>query len=96
MRRCLDCRALITSGSRCAVHQRALERRRGQRRPSVARHQLPEATKARDGYRCRRCGGTVGLEAHHIKARQDGGRDTLANMVTLCHQCHQEQHRRAG
>lgn len=96
MRRCLDCSRLIPHGSRCAACARAVERRRGQRRPSVARHQLPALTKRRDGYRCQRCGGTAGLEAHHITARQDGGGDVLSNMITLCHQCHQEMHRRAG
>jgi hypothetical protein len=92
MRRCLDCPTLIAQGSRCGPCQRAHERARGQRRPSVARHQLPAATKARDGYCCRRCGSTVRLEAHHVRPRQAGGRDDLTNMITLCQACHQEQH----
>lgn len=45
----------------------------------------------RDGWRCCRCGcyGTRDtLKADHYIPLADGGRDTLANMQTLCGGCH--------
>lgn len=45
--------------------------------------------KARDGYRCVRCGKT-GVDAHHLLAQKDGGADDPNNLVALCKQCHIE------
>lgn len=44
----------------------------------------------RDGYRCRRCGGTKKLQAHHIKPYADFPRlrYVLSNGLTLCGDCH--------
>lgn len=42
----------------------------------------------RDGYVCQHCGGTDYLEAHHIKARHQGGTDNPENLITLCEACH--------
>jgi hypothetical protein len=56
---------------------------------------------ARDGYRCRVCGrradpNAVGLvdraHRHHIVYRSAGGEDDEANVITLCAECHAEQH----
>ncbi len=41
----------------------------------------------RDGA-CVRCGSTFMLAAHHVIAREDGGPDTPANLVSLCATCH--------
>lgn len=41
-----------------------------------------------DRYRCRRCGDSKRLEAHHIRTRSEGGTDDLHNLMTLCHRCH--------
>lgn len=47
----------------------------------------------RDGYQCKHCGKRgVRLEAHHLVFRQHGGKDTLANLLTLCEQCHHYLH----
>jgi predicted restriction endonuclease len=54
--------------------------------------------KHRDGFRCRVLGcetPTDRIEAHHIIRLADGGADTLANGITLCHRHHVETHRRA-
>lgn len=50
---------------------------------------LRRAALVRDGFRCRECGssGTV-LEVHHIRPRRDGGPDTISNLISLCHTCH--------
>jgi len=50
--------------------------------------------KRRDGWRCTRCGKDDRrvLKAHHIIAVQDGGEHTEANMITLCHTCHEAEH----
>ena len=49
---------------------------------------IKEPILKRDGYVCRRCGGTDGLTAHHIKPRDDGGTDDPKNLITLCCSCH--------
>jgi 5-methylcytosine-specific restriction endonuclease McrA len=50
--------------------------------------QLRAACLARDYRQCVICARTHRLTAHHIKARKDGGPDTLTNLTTLCHTCH--------
>ena len=47
----------------------------------------------RDGWRCRRCGHPGGLEAHHVTPLQAGGAAlALANLETLCRDCHLAEH----
>lgn len=48
----------------------------------------------RDGYRCRRCGSTEDLEAHHIQdyANHPALRFDLDNGITLCRKCHDMEH----
>ena len=48
----------------------------------------------RDGGRCQRCGGRVGLECHHVIPRTAGGLDTPSNCRTLCRTCHDGLHGR--
>ena len=61
---------------------------------------LKAYAKWRDGYRCRVCGKshrtdpTVHLEVHHIRRKADGGTDTPDNVVTLCHDCHANHHKK--
>lgn len=43
----------------------------------------------RDKYTCQMCGKRVGpLSAHHIRPREQGGPDTLSNLIALCNPCH--------
>lgn len=93
MRRCLDCGKFIQTGSRCREHERRRERARPQRRSAYSRTGWAKAVKDRDGWRCRRCGTTVGVEAHHITPLHRGGADSLANGITLCKAHHLELHR---
>lgn len=47
----------------------------------------------RDNYTCQHCGKRNGrLEAHHIIYREHGGKNTLANLLTLCECCHDRVH----
>src|SRR6266568_6406315 len=47
----------------------------------------------RDSYSCQHCGKQkVRLEAHHIIFREQGGKDTLSNLLTLCEWCHDQVH----
>lgn len=47
----------------------------------------------RDGYQCQHCGKRqVRLEAHHLIFREQGGKDTLSNLLTLCESCHHRLH----
>lgn len=57
-----------------------------------------EAVLERDGFACRRCGLVPAraarrlLHAHHVLPRGRGGRNDLANGVTLCWKCHRAVH----
>jgi len=54
---------------------------------------LRARAKARDGNRCRHCGSTAKLSVHHRLRPQDGGRDELSNLETLCDHCHRLTHK---
>ena len=52
-----------------------------------------QAAKARDGYKCQCCGKkNCRLEVHHLIPRSRGGSDKLANLITLCTDCHHLAH----
>lgn len=59
---------------------------------------LARQTKKRDNWTCQHCnkqGGHLGsaeLHAHHIEPRSKGGKDTLNNLITVCHSCHEDLH----
>lgn len=62
----------------------------------------------RDNFTCQDCGQFLalkndygvylpiddGLEVHHIKPVSEGGGDEQTNLISLCHECHQERHKR--
>lgn len=52
------------------------------------------AVKERDGYKCRECGATDRLHAHHVKSWNDYPdlRFDVDNGLTLCVRCHQKAH----
>jgi len=61
-----------------------------------------KAVDARDGRVCRCCdkrsdpdsGGLLTRgHRHHIRYRSAGGKDTTDNLVTLCAECHEDEHR---
>ena len=55
---------------------------------------LRVATLMRDGYQCTQCGKkNTRLDAHHIIWKEDGGKDTLENLLTLCKLCHRKVHK---
>src|SRR6266699_4158808 len=61
--------------------------------PTRLDENLRMACLMRDGYRCQQCNKQGRrLEAHHIHFRQNGGKDTLDNLITLCDQCHHRLH----
>jgi 5-methylcytosine-specific restriction endonuclease McrA len=52
-----------------------------------------QAAKARDGHKCQCCGKkNCRLEVHHLLPRSRGGSDKLANLLTLCTDCHSLAH----
>lgn len=52
-----------------------------------------QAARARDGYKCQCCGKKdCRLEVHHLLPRSKGGSDKLANLITLCSDCHHLAH----
>jgi 5-methylcytosine-specific restriction endonuclease McrA len=46
---------------------------------------------ARDGWSCTRCGRHGVLQVHHLSYRFFG-REPLGDLVTLCEQCHRDEH----
>ncbi len=61
--------------------------------PNRLDENLRIACLMRDRYTCRHCGTrNCRLEAHHIVYREHGGKDTLANLLTLCERCHEKVH----
>ena len=48
----------------------------------------------RDEFQCKICSKkNTRLEAHHIVPRNDGGKDTIKNLATLCDACHDLLHK---
>lgn len=55
---------------------------------------IRELVLERDDYRCQRCEKAFGkrrrrqLTVHHVIPRDDGGSDSLSNLIALCTHCH--------
>ena len=61
--------------------------------PTRLDENLRIACLMRDDYACQQCGKrNIRLEAHHVIFREHGGKDTLANLLTLCQGCHHQLH----
>jgi len=58
----------------------------------IYRRNVPAKTKVyiknRDGNRCVICNSSNKLEVDHIRALQNGGNNSYANLATLCDSCH--------
>ena len=101
-RPCLVC-GRPTSRSRCAVHQRRLDRERAEGYVSDLKpgggsrrwRRQRERALRRDGYVCVRCGAPA-VEVGHVKARAYGGTDELPNLRSLCRECHAREHHAPG
>jgi len=59
---------------------------------------IRELVFKRDNYECQSCGrrggprGDAQLHPHHVTPRSEGGSDDMANLVTVCSQCHATTH----
>jgi RRXRR protein/HNH endonuclease len=61
--------------------------------PTRLDENLRIACLLRDGYTCQNCDKKQGrLEAHHLIYREQGGKDSLTNLLTLCEACHKKVH----
>ncbi|MBM4118263.1 HNH endonuclease [bacterium] len=75
---------------------------REQRDGEPNRASIPPALRrqvlARDGHRCQApgCRATRFLEVHHREPRRRGGRNSAANLITLCAACHRLLHERGA
>jgi hypothetical protein len=99
--RCEDCGAArLTDGRPLApvVAAQAACDCRTQREGEPNRASIPPALRrqvlARDGHRCQApgCRATRFLEVHHREPRRRGGRNSAANLITLCAACHRLLH----
>jgi 5-methylcytosine-specific restriction endonuclease McrA len=53
------------------------------------------ATKIRDDFTCQCCHAqNVPYYAHHIVWREDGGKDSIYNLITVCKKCHHKIHKK--
>lgn len=50
----------------------------------------------RDDWRCQVCGNMRNLQVHHLKLRSRSGGDEEQNLITLCAECHEQAHQKAG
>ena len=61
--------------------------------PSRKWQRVRRAALQRDDYRCRKCRRPGRLEVHHVQPLEKGGAALeLANLVTLCRDCHLDAH----
>lgn len=49
----------------------------------------------RDRWKCQGCGSSVNLQVHHLRYRGRLGSDELDNLISLCMDCHDNEHRKA-
>lgn len=65
-------------------------------RKTIEYKQWRDKVFKRDKYTCQHCGKRGRLNAHHIKSYKDYPklRTKLSNGITLCKQCHIEEHKR--
>ena len=49
----------------------------------------------RDGWKCQCCGSSINLQVHHLQYRGRLGSDVLDNLISLCTNCHNKEHRKA-
>ena len=47
----------------------------------------------RDGWKCQCCDSSGNLQVHHLQYRGRLGSDVLDNLVSLCADCHNQEHR---
>ena len=55
--------------------------------------QLRKQILRRDGWRCQSCGSRQNLQVHHKQLRSQQGPDNDLNLIALCAECHEAQHR---
>jgi 5-methylcytosine-specific restriction endonuclease McrA len=60
---------------------------------SVAYAELSREVFERDKWKYLLCPRKVGLQAHHLIFRSQGGDDAAENLATLCWICHDQVHR---
>lgn len=62
------------------------------KREDAWNNKLLKAATRRDHGSCALCGGTWRAAAHHVVPLDQGGADTLENLITLCKGCHKSIH----
>ncbi len=60
--------------------------------PPNAYRKLNRQVLQRDGWRCQACGSRERLEVHHQQFRSHSGDDDETNLITLCGDCHRQDH----
>jgi len=61
----------------------------------TAYENLRQQVLRRDGWRCQSCGAMSNLEVHHKEFRSHCGDDSELNLITLCTECHIQEHRQS-
>jgi hypothetical protein len=77
------------------AHRRGLLRREGKTDYPGNWDEVAQKIRQRDGYICQDCGATeTTLDVHHIVYLSNHGTNQRSNLITLCRQCHEEEHGR--
>lgn len=79
---CLTC-GRLTPESYCPRHARGGSTRAWRR--------VRSRVLQRDGHRCQQCGGPA-TEVDHLIPVADGGSDVIANLQSVCSDCHDRLH----
>lgn len=87
-----DC---LSEAARSRKKQGAARTTTKRRRESMSA-ELRDEVIAADGGRCRYCGTTTFLHAHHALYRSEGGKNVRENLLTLCDEHHQLVHSDKG
>ena len=66
---------------------------RNRGRPDPELEQLRKQVQRRDGWQCQFWGSRQNLRVHHKQLRSQQGSDDDLNLITLCADCHEGQHR---
>jgi 5-methylcytosine-specific restriction endonuclease McrA len=97
-RRCLGCGQLIRGRCTACEARRQAKRNRGSttaRGYGAAWQAISRAVLARDGYRCRYCGGLAST-TDHVVAKARGGTDDPSNLVACCRSCNSKKGTASG
>lgn len=71
--------------------KKKLRREAARKRATERYHDLQMTVFARDGFKCRHCGGDRWLSLDHVIPKRAGGSNHPDNLQCLCHSCNSKK-----